>query len=87
MIKAIYSRFGNMEESDCESHESAKAFLSALEDDGQGYAIGFFDEQAGIFYISENMDVIGKSRNEILAQKVEALASINIIPAKIEFYQ
>lgn len=86
-MKAIYARYGSVEEKDCQTLEEAKDFLRYLENDGRGYAICIYDEEARIGYVAENMEVLGKTEDDVFNQKLDSLKEIGLEPLKIEFYK
>jgi len=86
-MKAIYSRYGSIQENDSKTLAEAKSFLDELEWSGDGYAIGIYDEESKTAYVKENMKIAGRTEEDVFNEKMEDLKELGIDPLKIKFFQ
>jgi hypothetical protein len=85
--KAYYSRYGVIGFEKFEELEKATEFLSNQENEGNICGIGVYDQQEKIFYSSDNLDVFGISKEEVLSIKLKDLKNIGIEPLEVKFLE
>ncbi len=83
-MKAYYSRYGVIGFEKFEKLEKGIDFLRRQEDEGNICGIGVYDQKGKIFYSSDNLDIFGASRDEVLANKLSDLKKIGIEPYEIK---
>ena len=85
-MKIIYSRYHCTEIEPCESVAEGFETLSQIEDNGDGFSIGVYDEQAGTFYQTEQ-NVAGVNADQLLQKKLYTLNAHGIEPKKIKMFK
>lgn len=84
---AIVARFGEIDQFDKADLQEAVDWLNALEDDGEGYALGIYDPLSRIMYVADNMRTLGGGDDEeIFIQKLDDLKKLGFDILKIDFY-
>lgn len=85
-MKIIYSRHYCTEIEPCESVAEGFETLAQIEDNGDGFAIGVYDDQTETFYQTEQ-DVAGVNADQLLQKKLYTLKAHGIEPKKIRMFK
>jgi len=84
---AIYARYGSILKDDHQTLQDAIHSLRSIQDDGEGYGLGVYDPATKTMHIEENMDILGKGREQVLKEKLSEFQELDLQVDKIEFYK
>jgi hypothetical protein len=76
MIKGIYSRYNQLYETEYPSVEDANKSLCAAEDNCELYAIAIIDCGSNAIYFSDNNDIAGKAKEDVIKAKTASLIAL-----------
>jgi len=85
--RSYYSRYGVIGFEKFEELEKAAEYLSTQENEGNICGIGVYNQKEKIFYSSDNLDVFGVSKEEVLSIKLSDLKKIGIEPLEVKFLE
>ncbi len=85
-MKAIFMRHYAIQTEDVEDIEEGKNFLEGGSDAGELFAIGIYDESTNTFHWEGKSYVCDISDEELLADNLENMKRLNIIPETIVKY-
>ena len=83
-MKALYIRYHNLEQHDCDSLEEGREFLANNSDNGEGWSVGVYDAVKKTLYLDGFDDIIGVDPARVESRVLSDLKAAGIIPDKIE---
>lgn len=85
-MKLIYSRYYCTQIEECASVSEGFSILDRIENNDDGFAIGVWDDQTGIFYQQEQ-SLAAVNADNLLRQKIYTLKAHGIIPKEIKIFK